>query len=227
MLKDYKPISSVPTPPIKYGTITEKLIDFVEIVLILFQQKYKKSKISAEDVLNEKLEIILNHYSRTKGRPFLFKGEKISDNSSIGHKRKVDIGVMISTNSYFEDIAFFTIECKRLPTPGTNREKEYVIGNYGGMERFKRNYHGSDLSKSAIVGYIQSNDFEYWFNNINLWVSNQISYNNDPSIIWTNDDILIHQSTFRNKVAKYLSTNFRKDINSSILLLHYLLDLKN
>lgn len=227
MLKDYKPISSVPTPPIAYGTVTKELIGFVEIILILFQQKYKKSKISAEDVLNEKLEILLNHYSRTKGRPFLFKGEKISDNSLNGHRRKVDIGVMISTKSFFEDKAFFTIECKRLPTPGTDRKKEYVSGNYGGIERFKRNLHGNNLTKSAIVGYIQKNDFKYWFKNINEWISSQVSDNNDPSIIWTNEDILIHQSTYKNKVAKYQSTNFRKAKKNSILLLHYLMDLRN
>ena len=227
MLKDYKPLSSVPTPPIEYGTITNELISFMEIVFVLFQYKYKNCEILAEEILNERLELLLNHYSRIKGKPFLFKGEKISDNSLNGYRRKVDIGVMISTKSYFEDRVFFTIECKRLPTPGTNRGKEYVIGNYGGIERFKRNHHGSNLPKSAIVGYIQSNDFEYWFNNINLWISSQRTDNSDPSIIWTNDDILIHQSTYKNKVAKYQSTNFRKAKKNSILLFHYFMDLRN
>lgn len=35
-------------------------------------------------------------------------------------------------------------------------KKEDVSGNTGGIERFKKNLHGTDLKYSAMIGYIEN-----------------------------------------------------------------------
>src|SRR5947199_34120 len=90
-----------------------------------------------------------------KREPFRFQPEFIEVITS-GRSPKVDFGtlsdsekIIISDREYGDDDSFFSFEAKRLPTPGTGREKEYVTGNgikqSGGIERFKKGLHGSKI----------------------------------------------------------------------------------
>lgn len=53
--------------------------------------------------------------------------------------------------------SLFSVECKRLPSPVTTREKEYVIGKSenGGIERYKTQKHGKGLSECGLIGFIE------------------------------------------------------------------------
>lgn len=70
----------------------------------------------------------------------------------------------------------YTIEAKRLPTGVGKREREYVTGYFdsgspsGGIQRFKTGDHGYGLSKSALLGYVENDDFISWHNAVNSWI---------------------------------------------------------
>ena len=146
-----------------------------------------------EKGLSQKLCILLNR--NAKSYPFFFHPEYMEDVNS-GRSPQVDIGTIsddekieISDRVYSEDDSFFSLEAKRLPTPSTNRKKEYVVGNgsiSGAMERFKKGIHGPLLKFAAIIGYVQSESFDHWFLEINSWI-NELAINKDQTL-WTTDD---------------------------------------
>jgi hypothetical protein len=147
------------------------VVDFVEDVLKKLAKNKEYQRIENEKGLTQKLVILLNHGKNCF--PFYFHHEYI-ENTEKGNSPAVDIGT-ISTSSYC-DRSFFSIEAKRLPAPSKNREKEYVCGKGGGIERFKKEIHGKGLAFCAILGYVQKNDFGHWFNSINEWI-NEIKWN--------------------------------------------------
>ena len=211
-----------PTPSIDKGTINKKLISFIEKILLVFQNEYKGSVSINEEVLTQNFVKILDFYS--KKLPFFFQQETIQMPSD-GVRRKVDIGVFFY---YKDDDPFFTIEAKRLPTP-KGREREYVIGankkKSGGIERFKLNLHGINLSQSAIIGYVQSDNFKYWFKKINEWINELIVNPGDSELEWTKDDLLNNDCGFRlNEYAKF-NSNSNKVNNTRINILHYFVNL--
>ena len=64
----------------------------------------------------------------------------------------------------------FIVEAKILPAPlPKTREKEYVIGENknGEIERFKIGRHGKWLNKCGIFGFVESESFEFWKDNVN------------------------------------------------------------
>ena len=65
-------------------------------------------------------------------------------------------------------------ECKRLPTPGSGREREYVTGQEnrnGGIQRFKLGFHGAEFPVAAMIGYLENHNPLYWHQEINTWIS--------------------------------------------------------
>lgn len=85
--------------------------------------------------------------------------------------------------------SIYSVESKRLPSPETSREKEYVIGdkNNGGIERYKTEKHGKGLTECGMLGYIQDNDFKHWHTTINGWINDLAKI---PKTVWRNDEVL-------------------------------------
>lgn len=191
-------------------TAQSKVIEFLINKLPDFQYD-KESK--AENRITQALAIFLQREAIFENQLFIFDKEHGSEDSN----RAVDIGV-IFVERFSDKRAFFTIETKRLPTPGKEREKEYVFGNYGGIERFKRNLHGKGLSGSAIIGYIQKNDFGHWLTEINSWITESIQ----PNGLWTLADKL--SGSYTKRLAIFTSKNSRID-GSSIRLTHLWIDM--
>ena len=126
---------------------------------------------------------------------------------------------------------FFAIEAKRLPPPqkdskGRSREREYVQGGSGGIQRYKKGLHGAGLSQSAIIGYIQKNDCSYWHAKINGWIGELVLNNTDINIYWDSNDLLKEMNIF-GEVRKYNSQNTRvtNSGKDTIELHHYLVEL--
>ena len=118
-------------------------------------------------------------------------------------RRTVDF-VVIDVKSFHETIErpqpFFTIEAKRLPPPekdnkGESREKEYVQGRSGGVERYKEDVTAEGLPESAIVGYIQRENCSHWFTEINQWIKD-LEPKSDSSIQWNSSDLLKEVKNF-------------------------------
>lgn len=119
---------------------------------------------------------------------------------------------------------FFSIEAKRLPTPGQNREREYVIGHNkpnGAIERFKKGIHGKNLNYAAVIGYVQNEDFDYWFLKVNGWIEELIKASPTE---WMADDKLRKIAEPNDQLAKYESDNIRipaKSSSDKIRLFHF------
>lgn len=136
--------------------------------------------------------------------------------------RETDIGVVIlSLNSPSDTIIEF--ESKRLSDSSNNTE--YVYGKRGGIERFKRNLHGSHLPICGMFGYVQSKTIPYWVKKINEWIKDLGTNNPENSIDWSaQDERLIMLIKFKNS-QKFQSSNSRTN-NGEIILFHYMLNLK-
>lgn len=146
--------------------------------------------------------------------------------SGKGH-RTYDIAIILGYENYNKG-KILVIEAKRLPTPGKDREKEYLLGNYGGIERFKKGVHGQDVESGTaiILGYIQQETDEVWYNKINDWIDGEIAQSSNPSLNWNNEDKLICDVFFqKNTVKKYLSSHSRIHPLSKLRINHYWIDL--
>lgn len=226
MLKDnYNSISNIPNPSIKKGTITEKLIDFLEETLYKFQEHFKGEVNSSEENLNEQLGKTLTYFS--KSQTFIFQAET-KQKQPKGIDRRVDIGAF---RHFLDPNPFFTIEAKRLSTSiPKNREKEYVLGIdpaklSGGIERFKHNVHGVNLDHSAIIGYVQNEDIKHWHKNINNWIQELIDGKIKSSLNWISNDLLNNTCDFTDlRLAKFISESEKID-QTKISLNHYFINL--
>jgi hypothetical protein len=89
--------------------------------------------------------------------------------------KRVDIA-FVSSEQGASKIKLYAVEAKRLPTGVGKREREYVKGFFdsgspsGGIQRFKTGDHGYGLSRSALLGYVENDDFIYWYNAVNSWI---------------------------------------------------------
>jgi len=201
------------THGIEIDSSIKSVVEYVQTQLNVFRLKYIGETSTKEDTLNENLFIILRR--NIGARPYFFKPEKIQ-NPKSGRSAKTDIGVLfidenikVFDRAFNENDAFFEIECKRLPTPGSNRKKEYVIGKLkpcGGIQRFKMSIHGKNLKNAAIIGYIQKEDAEYWNLKINEWIDELIV---STPTIWKKEDKLVRITRGSKGLDNFVSKNFR------------------
>ncbi len=85
-------------------------------------------------------------------------------------------------------------ECKRLPAPSTDREREYVTGGEalksGGLQRFKLGLHGANLAIAAMIGYVQRQSSRHWHERINGWISELVSDAAKDTCDWSSREVL-------------------------------------
>lgn len=135
-------------------------------------------------------------------------------------RKETDLGVVISSKSgpMFPIIEF---EAKRLSN--TSNNSEYVYGERGGIERFKRNQHGTKLNICGMLGYLQDNVCSHWTTKINGWITDQAS-RLDNDVDWKHiDEKLVRTSSFT-KVEKWRSKHKRLS-GSPLFIHHYFIDL--
>lgn len=209
---------NAPTPSFQKGIIIQRVISFIEESLIGFQAEYINNKNHSE----ERTSQYLANYLIDNGRKevFLFNREALQEQEK-GNDRRVDIGVFLHRSDFSP---FFTLEAKRLPTPGADREKEYVIGidkKSGGIERYKLSLHGGDIEKSAIVGYVEKLDFSHWAAKINEWIEELISAPQAPELTWYQDDKLVDEIKLcPDNVSRFQAKHARVNKNQ-MHLMHY------
>ena len=179
-----------------------RAIEFVKNILLDLTQEDDKR----EDALTERL-IQLSIFNQNPIRWALVR-ENVNK-----HKSSEDIGISHKSNKHK---IIFVFEAKRLDnTLPKSREKEYIIGAKGGIERFKRDKHGKDLSYAGMIGYIQTDNFDIWKNKINSWIDEEIKCPSSSDLIWLINDKLTEQNQ-NTKIAQYNSIHSRlskKDIN--------------
>jgi len=114
------------------------------------------------------------------------------------------------------------VESKRLPSPESNRKKEYVIGTTkknGGIERFKLGTHGCGLKKGGLVGFIEKNAYNHWEDTINGWIKEEAQKNDK----WNVSEYL-KKTGKKNGYCCLKSTNLRSAA-PKILLYHFWISL--
>jgi len=209
--------------------ILEFIETYIEKYIFVYKEEY--SDIEIETGITQ--ELCSYFESKINEHPFYFHHEDRT-NPVSGQSPTVDFSAKtrVPFGKFRSRQTIFSIEAKRLPTPGSGREKEYVIGHtnskdkyitYGGIERFKKGIHGKRLSHSAILGYIQKEDFQYWFKQVNTWI-NELIIDDKQEIEWNQNDKLIRLS-LNSRTAKFQSVNKRE--NDSITIFHYWLNLVN
>tara|TARA_R110002124_G_scaffold9336_3_gene47834 strand:+ start:303 stop:1031 length:729 start_codon:yes stop_codon:yes gene_type:complete len=197
---------------IEVNASIKAVVEFIETHFPDFSEKIKGDITVSEKALTDKL---CKYFNRQAGSyPFYFHHENVEDHSS-GKSPQTDMGTLsreeqitVEDRVYGEWDSYFSIEAKRLPTLGHNREKEYIIGHdkpNGGMERFKKGIHGKNLKYAAIIAYVQKENFDYWFLQINGWIDDLVKISHGD---WTEEDKLIKSGTNSTvKFAKFESDN--------------------
>ena len=188
------------------------VIDFLKCNLPLYLSQHDKS-LTGEDDISQAIVIFLETQARQDNSDFLFCFQY----KYISSRRSVDIGV-VHKGSFK---AFFVIEAKRLPPANT---KDYVQGKTGGIERFKKEYHGKGLFVSAMLGYVQKNGFEYWHSQVNSWIDN-LNPNTNDAITWCEKDRLGKVESSED-MGLYASAHSRPE-EKSIYLYHFWLNMVN
>jgi hypothetical protein len=137
--------------------------------------------------------------------------------------KETDIGVVVLTQNA-APVTIIEFEAKRLSD--TSNNKEYVCGDRGGIDRFKRGHHASHLSLSGMFGYIQSKKLLKCSEKINGWIDDLATSNTDTTIDWAGVAEKLVPMKELDNVSKWSSVNSRKN-KENIKLLHYLIDLTN
>lgn len=213
----------------------KKVFTFIEECLPEFKNKY--SSLKPEDGLTQELVYILDNKSREELPLCGFSTEHMED-TTRGNSRRDDIGIRaikgitIHTTFYPNNKPFIVIEAKRLDSKIVKkRKKEYVVGRYddakyiesGGIERFKKEIHGSGLVYVGMIGYMQTDDFDSWLEKVNNYISDEVSSPSSTELIWEEMDKLIVNN--ENKLFNtYLSQHKCK--TKDISMYHIWIDLR-
>lgn len=176
-----------------------------------------------EDGLTQRLAIHLERSPHI--RPYFFLREDLEDDRDGGSPR-ADLGVrardesriLLSGIRYFGGQRFLALEAKRLPTPGTGREREYLEGKRGGVERFKRGIHAGDLTTVGIIAYVQRHGFGHWHELLNSWVDELIAAST-PELPWDEQDRL-ELETANERLAQLRSRNLRVSDKRRLTMRH-------
>lgn len=211
--------------------LIDSSIDFVYLMLEIWGKKYKKMtdslktmKEENENTLNNNLSKFLSSYARAEEKIFLFNHEE-----KQGDGRQVDISCFVyhqEDPSNVDDI-ITVFECKRLPAPAKDREKEYVTGfdkTTGGIQRFKLNCHGQKHNVSCIIGYIQKNNSDFFYKAINNWIEKLENQKDSNGLTWSKKECLSFVSK-NNKTSRYKSNHGRRE-KEDIILHHLWIDIK-
>jgi len=224
MLRDSQPAFQPPQASdlsFKAGTEIEKVINFVDDNISGFYDYYLNNDESNKE--NWISNLLVRHFqicNREHGGYFPFDFSKNPPQSDS--LKETDIGVYVNTRTT-KAIPIMEFESKRFSDSANNIE--YVHGDRGGIERFKRGHHSSHINVCGMFAFVQKPTTNDWIGKVNKWIEHLATTNTDTTIDWTGlDELLIKVKTF-SKVIKLSSKHIRKQSSDSILLWHYFIDL--
>lgn len=200
----------------------EVILGFIDQNITFFPSYYKANSDSdKENWISNLLVRHLNLCNIEQGGFLPFDFSKNPPQSRSG--KETDIGVYAQTRNS-KPITIIEFEAKRFSE--TSNNKEYVCGERGGIERFKRGEHASHLPVCGMFAYVQSRTSNEWKQKVNTWISELAQYKSDPEIEWNSpDEKLSHISQLPPNADLYKSTNKRKVPLNSIEIYHYFINL--
>lgn len=208
--------------------VVNRTLDFLRVELPNWRDDPSRPTEESERRLNSSLCDFLNLRARRAAFAMVyFKHEEPQSG-----RYDVDFGVHqlpIEAGSHSGSVysAFLVIEAKRLPAPGSGREREYVTGEgekpSGGIQRFKLGLHGSEVETAVMVGYIQKASPKHWHRTINQWISNIAESGSRDACKWSPNDRLKKMSIdSKRQFAWATSIHSRSISTSSEIRLHHL-----
>lgn len=220
------------TSGLAQNTLVLRIIEFVYSQLPDWRDESVRPKKTSEKPLNIQLCAYLNTIRTKNDFPMVnFSHEE----PQVGHAT-VDISAspqeeiafgagFYNTRFYNKYTPLVVFECKRLPTPGKDRENEYVTGfikKSGGIQRFKIGLHGANHDIVAMIGYLQANTPHHWYNTINQWIIDLSNGTMKDICIWNTGEILeCFEEDSSKGIASCRSTHAREgNIESKILIRH-------
>jgi hypothetical protein len=225
MIRDIQNLNSKPVSDslsVQLNQETDIIFNFIDFSINKFHGYYFEFGDSdMEDRISDLLVTCFNdHISKFENGylSIIFQNKPTEPTST----RQPDIGVYPKpTRNPFKPI--IVIEAKRLYD--SSHSKEYVSGNTGGIERFKRCKHAANDKVCEMVGYVQVHDSDYWFTRINNWIDKIAKRNVDESIDWTDEKEKLVPLNVLTNVKKYSSINSRKSKGDFIQIYHYFVEL--
>lgn len=157
------------------GTLISKTIDFVQEQLPFWRDDPNRPDEQSENKLNLYLCKFLDVKARNEFPSIRFDHEEYqvglrATDISASPITEITIGAILYT--IYDPVIVF--ECKRLPAPTPDREKEYVTGGIkntsGGIQRFKLGLHGAEHDIAVMIGYLQKGSANCWRDKINKWI---------------------------------------------------------
>lgn len=182
------------TSGLEKDTVALKTIEFVRRHLPDWRDDPDRPHEDAEERLNLQLCKFLDSRARNDFSMVRFGTEEPQTG-----RRRADLSaspvettfIGARPHTIYDPIMVF--ECKRLPAPSRNREKEYVTGGKertGGIQRFKLGLHGADLDLAAMIGYLQERSPRGWHSDINRWITELGGRASGDDCAWSDDDKL-------------------------------------
>lgn len=220
MYRDLSTTSSTGTPLFDtWEDVYQTIIPFVDKHIHAFVSYYNDQ---GKPIGENRITNLLIHHFNTLYQGYLpFYFDK-NPTQLIGY-RETDIGVYAKDGKMNPLLPIFEFEAKKLSPSSTNHE--YVYGERGGMERFKREDHSKHLPHCGMLGYVLCNDINHWSNQINTWITKLANQSPIKGLDWQGDDELLHSVGTNGTIAKYVSKNKRITL-ADITILHYLIDLQ-
>lgn len=183
------------------------LITFLGTTLVSWRDDPRRPEETGETRLTAQLCSHLNSACRHSGWDYLqFKREEPDE---VSANRAIDLTVAprgsviwLEGREHSEYQTLLPIECKRLPTPtGTDRdEREYLLSRFsstGGVDRFKKGYHGARHQRAAMIGYVQDRDIPHWHGQVGDWIDELAAGGVEG---WSSDDelsLVLHDALSR------------------------------
>ncbi|MDR1897509.1 MAG: hypothetical protein LBR10_12040 [Prevotellaceae bacterium] len=200
---------------------TNRVWQFIDCSIVDFPPYYRKIKDSSKE--NRISDFLIYHFhccmsEQLNGFPPYYFAKNPTQSQS---DRETDIGVFVIIPNE-KPITLIEFEAKRLSK--TSNNKEYVCGERGGIERFKRNDHAPHLSECGMFAYVQNGISANWVNKINGWINELAETNAYPTINWLKEETLTKVDSFP-KVEKYTSSHPCLPPRNSIILWHYFIEL--
>jgi len=210
------------TSGISCNLLSTQTINFIYNNLASWRDDPHRPNESTEDKLNLQLCKYLDSKARNDFPMVRFNREEYQTGQrrvdiSASPAKELFIGVTLHT--IYDP--FLVLECKRLPAPSPDREKEYVTGGKnkisGGIQRFKLCEHGRKLDVAVIIAYIQYNSVRYWHHKINEWISELSKDASADCCSWFENETLgIIEENSVMAISKYKSRHSRKYNNSDM-----------
>lgn len=180
---------------VKQDNLVLRTIHFVREHLPAWRDDPNRAFEQSEPKLNSQLCDFLDSRASNIFPMVRFKHEELqSARGSVDLAAKPSESMVIEARLYNIYDPILAFECKRLPAPSSDREKEYVTGGRdrrsGGIQRFKLGLHGADFHLVVMIGYVQKRSAHEWQQDINKWIFELCSSMTEDGCDWTEGEKL-------------------------------------